>query len=57
MCIRDRMGSAINPVVKSLPAFVILMVAPFNILKGVVVSLITFLLYKYISPILHRGTR
>lgn len=51
------MGSAINPVVKSLPAFVILMVAPFNILKGVVVSLITFLLYKYISPILHRGTR
>ena len=51
------MGSAINPVVKSLPAFVILMVAPFNILKGVVVSLITFLLYKYISPILHRGSR
>ncbi|WP_343248292.1 ECF transporter S component [Diplocloster hominis] len=51
------MGSAINPVVKSLPTFVILMVAPFNILKGVVVSLITFLLYKYISPILHRGSR
>lgn len=26
---------------------------PFNLLKGVVVSLITLLLYKRVSPILH----
>ena len=28
---------------------------PFNLLKGAVVSLLTFLLYKRISPLLHKG--
>ena len=30
-------------------------VVPFNLLKGVVVSLLTMLLYKRISPLLHMG--
>ena len=34
---------------------VLFAVVPFNLLKGVVVSAITFVLYKRISPILHRG--
>lgn len=46
------MGSAVNPAITGLGSFVILAVAPFNLLKGVVVSAITFVLYKYVSPIL-----
>jgi len=43
------MGTAVNPAINSLLTFVMLAVAPFNLLKGVLVSLITFLLYKRIS--------
>lgn len=46
------MGTAVNKAVNSLPAFVMLCVAPFNLLKGVVVSIITFLLYKRISRLI-----
>lgn len=49
------MGSAINPAIKDVTTFVILAVAPFNILKGVLVSAMTMALYKYVSPIL-KGT-
>lgn len=45
-------GSAINPAINSLWTFVVLAVAPFNLIKGVLVSVITVLLYKHISPIL-----
>lgn len=48
------MGTAINPAVDGLFAFVALTTAPFNLIKGVAVSLVTLLLYKRISPILHR---
>ena len=50
------MGSAINGNITNVMTFVILAVAPFNILKGVVVSAITLLIYKHISPIL-KGNR
>ena len=33
----------------------LMITAPFNLLKGVVVSLLTMLLYKRVSPILHLG--
>lgn len=46
------MGTAVNPAIKGLGTFVLLAVVPFNILKGVVVSILTLLLYKYVSPIL-----
>lgn len=45
------MGTAINPNITNLFTFVVLAVAPFNLLKGVLVSLIVFLIYKKIRPI------
>lgn len=45
------LGTKINPVITSLSTFVMLVVAPFNLLKGVVISLIVFLIYKKIAPI------
>ena len=50
------MGSAINGNINDVMTFVIIAVAPFNIIKGVVVSVITLLIYKHISPIL-KGNR
>lgn len=47
------MGTAVNARITSLTSLVMLAVAPFNLLKGVVVSIITWILYKKISPILH----
>lgn len=49
------MGSAINPAVKDLTSFVILMVAPINIIKGVGISVLTMLIYKKVSPIIKYG--
>ncbi|MBS6195794.1 MAG: ECF transporter S component [Clostridiales bacterium] len=46
------MGSAIIPAIDSLMTFCLFCVAPFNIVKGVVVSLLTLLLYKHISRLL-----
>lgn len=45
------MGTAVNNSITSLSTFVIFAVAPFNLLKGVLVSFIVFLIYKKISPI------
>lgn len=50
------MGSAVNPAITNVTTFVLLAVAPFNLLKGVIVSVITLVLYKYVSPIL-KGQR
>lgn len=50
------MGTAINPSINGVWTFVLLAVVPFNLFKGVLVSVITILLYKHISPIL-KGTR
>ncbi|MEE3419653.1 MAG: ECF transporter S component [Lachnospiraceae bacterium] len=47
------MGTAVNSHITSLLSFCILAVAPFNLVKGVAVSLITMLLYKHISPVIH----
>ena len=46
------MGTAINPKIDSLMTFVMFAVVPFNLLKGVLVSVIVFLIYKKISPVL-----
>ncbi|MDO4293225.1 MAG: ECF transporter S component [Eubacteriales bacterium] len=46
------MGTAINPAVDSVTTLVILCVAPMNLLKGGLVSLLTVLIYKKLSPIL-----
>lgn len=46
-------GAAINPAVSNVWSFAVICVGPFNIVKGVVVSLITALVYKRISVIIH----
>lgn len=46
------MGADINPAITSVSTLVLFAVAPFNLLKGVVDSIITFLLYKHIERLL-----
>lgn len=46
------MGKAVNSSIDSVASFVIIAVTPFNLVKGIVVSLMTMLLYKHISKIL-----
>lgn len=46
------MGTAVNPNINNLTTFIIMAVVPFNLIKGVLVSLITILLYKHVSSII-----
>lgn len=46
------MGSSINPAIHDVKSFVIMAVAPLNLLKGVVVSVITLFVYKKLSPVI-----
>lgn len=48
------MGSAVNPSIKTLKDLVLWSILPFNLLKGIVVSVITVPIYKSVSPILHK---
>lgn len=47
------MGQSVVPAVDSAWKFVLLITAPFNLLKWVLISVITGLIYKPLSPILH----
>lgn len=51
------MGSAINPAVTSLSGLVLMCVAPLNLLKGVLISVPTMVLYKRISKVLHNAAQ
>lgn len=46
------MGAAIRPSVNSLFKFCLLLVTPFNLVKGLIISVLTMLLYKRISILL-----
>ena len=46
------MGTAIHPSIDNVLTFCLLTVAPFNVLKGVLVSIITIVIYKKISILL-----
>ena len=48
------MGTAINPYINNVSTLVLMAVVPFNILKGVVVSLLTMVLYKRVEKLLLR---
>ena len=48
------MGSAICPWITDIWTFCLFAVVPFNIVKGVIISILTSLIYKHVSPILHR---
>jgi len=46
--------SQANPNITDMKTYIIYAVIPFNIIKGTIISLITLLLYKKVSPILHK---
>ena len=46
-------GSKLFPAVNSLERFVLLVTVPFNLIKWAVISVVTLLIYKPLSPILH----
>lgn len=46
-----RAGAKVNPYIVDLRTFVFFATAPFNLIKGISVSIITFLLYKHISKV------
>ena len=41
-----QMGNALNPAIVDLRTFILFAVAPFNLLKGIIISALTFLLYR-----------
>lgn len=49
------MGTSINSAINSVSTLVLFCVVPFNLLKGIIVTALTMLLYKRISPLLHKG--
>lgn len=46
-------GTVLNPYIVDLKTFVLFAVTPFNLLKGVLVAVITLLFYKRLSRLLH----
>lgn len=53
------MGTEVNPLAKegSIISFVVACVAPMNLIKGTLVSVVTLLIYKPLSPIIKTGHR
>ena len=49
------MGTKVNGSITSVYTLVLYAVVPFNLLKGVIITALTFLLYKRISPLMHKG--
>ena len=49
------MGTAVNSSINSVSTLVLFAVVPFNLLKGLIITVLTMLLYKRISPLLHKG--
>ncbi|HAE61692.1 MAG TPA: ECF transporter S component [Eubacteriaceae bacterium] len=48
------MGAAVNPNIVSFETLVLFGITPFNIFKTSIVSLVTALMYKKVSPVLHK---
>jgi riboflavin transporter len=48
------MGTSANEMIIDVKTFIAFAVAPFNLLKGIIVSLIVAVIYKKLSPILHK---
>jgi riboflavin transporter FmnP len=48
------MGTKLVPLIHDRFTFVLFATTPFNLVKAVAVSLVTMLVYKRISPLLHR---
>ncbi|MCK7487429.1 MAG: hypothetical protein MZU97_19400 [Bacillus subtilis] len=50
------MGTAINPAITDMTTFILFAVVPFNLFKGIAISLIVFVIYKRVSPLLKGST-
>lgn len=48
------LGTAVNKHVVDFKTLILFAVVPFNLVKGIIVTLVTTLIYKRVSPILHR---
>ena len=48
------MSKAVNPNIDGVLELVLFATVPFNLLKGVACSIITGMIYKRVSPILHK---
>ena len=48
------MGTEVNSAITSVSTLVLFAVVPFNLLKGVIVSIATFFLYKRLEPVFFR---
>lgn len=51
------MGTKINAAIDDIVSFVVICVAPLNIIKGTMISVLTMLVYKPLSPIIKAGQR
>ena len=51
------MSAAVNPDISSVATLVLFAVVPFNLLKGVLVSALTFVLYKRVERLFFRTPR
>ena len=49
------LGTKVNSNITDLTTFILYAIVPFNLIKGFVISTITLVIYKHISPILHKG--
>lgn len=49
------MGNDINSSINSVSTLVLFAVVPFNLLKGAIITALTMLLYKRVSPLMHKG--
>lgn len=47
-------GTAVNPSINGMLSFVLLATVPFNLLKGILVSIVVFISYKKVSPLLKK---
>ena len=48
------MGTIINASIVDMKTMVIYAIVPFNLIKGVFLSALTILIYKRVSPVLHK---
>ena len=46
------MGQAVNPLITNLFSFIMFAVVPFNLLKGVLVSVVVIVIYKRVSMLI-----
>lgn len=46
-------GNKVNPNIKDLSSMIVFAFIPFNLFKGLAVSVLTAVIYKRVSPLLH----